>query len=108
MAFVEDIYLYDLHSTSHTPPTQHFQLSTSNSALPTQHFQLSTSNRMRSQLLLLFVAACPLIQGAKLRILLSNDDGWAENSVRELYDTLSPIGDIALVAPGRDRSNDGW
>jgi 5'-nucleotidase len=39
-----------------------------------------------------------------MRILLSNDDGYFAPGLQILHDALSPLGDITVVAPERDRS----
>lgn len=42
------------------------------------------------------------------KILLSNDDGWAEKNVRVLYDALAAAGhNVVLSAPAKDRSGTG-
>jgi 5'-nucleotidase len=39
-----------------------------------------------------------------MRILLSNDDGYFAPGLAALHEALSPLGDITVVAPERDRS----
>ena len=39
-----------------------------------------------------------------MRILLSNDDGYLAPGLRALADALSPLADVTVVAPDRDRS----
>jgi 5'-nucleotidase len=39
-----------------------------------------------------------------VRILISNDDGYAAPGIEALYAALSPIADVTVVAPSRDRS----
>lgn len=39
-----------------------------------------------------------------MRILISNDDGYAAPGIEALYAALSPIADLTVVAPSRDRS----
>jgi 5'-nucleotidase len=39
-----------------------------------------------------------------MKILLSNDDGYQAPGLRALFDVLSPIAEITVVAPERDRS----
>ena len=60
---------------------------------------------MRSFVLL--AAALPLAQG--IRIVQSNDDGWAENNLRTLFDALAAAGQQTLIsAPAEDQSGKGW
>ncbi|HIP53839.1 MAG TPA: 5'/3'-nucleotidase SurE [Chromatiales bacterium] len=39
-----------------------------------------------------------------MRILLSNDDGYRSPGLRALFDALSAVADVTVVAPDRDRS----
>lgn len=39
-----------------------------------------------------------------MKILISNDDGYRADGLRALADALSPLGDITVVAPDRNRS----
>lgn len=39
-----------------------------------------------------------------MKILISNDDGYRAEGLRALADALSPLGDITVVAPDRNRS----
>ncbi len=39
-----------------------------------------------------------------VRILLSNDDGIASEGLRALYDAISDLGEVTVVAPDRERS----
>jgi 5'-nucleotidase len=39
-----------------------------------------------------------------VRILISNDDGYAAPGIEALYAALAPLGDVTVVAPSRDRS----
>src|SRR5262249_41376268 len=41
---------------------------------------------------------------ARMRILLSNDDGYFAPGLAVLAESLAPLGDITVVAPERDRS----
>lgn len=59
--------------------------------------------RLVAMLLPLLALLAPSVQAA--RILLTNDDGWAELSIRAFYDALTLAGhDVLLVAPASDRS----
>ena len=43
-----------------------------------------------------------------LNILSSNDDGWAEANIRELYDVLSASGhEVVVSAPAENQSGTG-
>jgi 5'-nucleotidase len=39
-----------------------------------------------------------------VRILISNDDGYAAPGIEALYAALSPIAEVTVIAPSRDRS----
>ena len=39
-----------------------------------------------------------------MRILVSNDDGYLAPGLRCLAEALSPLGEVIVVAPDRDRS----
>ena len=39
-----------------------------------------------------------------MRILLTNDDGYQAHGIRALYDSLSEVADVTVVAPDRERS----
>lgn len=59
---------------------------------------------MRSYLLL--AAALPLTQGIK--IIQSNDDGWAEANIRTFFNTLTAAGqDVVLSGPAENQSGTG-
>jgi len=58
--------------------------------------------KMRSWLLLIV----PFISA--IRIIQSNDDGWAEINVRTLFDSLSASGhEVVLSAPAENQSGTG-
>jgi broad specificity polyphosphatase/5'/3'-nucleotidase SurE len=60
---------------------------------------------MRSSILL--AAALPLVQG--VRIVQSNDDGWAEINLRTFFDVLSTAGhEVVLSGPAENQSGTGW
>lgn len=60
---------------------------------------------MRSALLIAAVAA-PLASG--IRIVQSNDDGWAEINARTLFNSLAAAGnDVVLSAPAENQSGTG-
>src|SRR5688572_1323348 len=49
----------------------------------------------------------PLTRGSRdrqLRILLSNDDGYQARGLRTLAEHLTPLADVVIVAPDRNRS----
>lgn len=57
-------------------------------------------------LLLTFMHLVALIHA--LNIVSSNDDGWAEANIRELYDVLSASGhNVVLSAPAENQSGAG-
>ncbi|KAH8725142.1 survival protein sure-like phosphatase/nucleotidase [Phaeosphaeriaceae sp. PMI808] len=59
---------------------------------------------MRSSLIL--AAVLPLVQG--VRIVQSNDDGWAEANLRTFFDVLTKAGqDVVLSAPAEQKSGTG-
>ena len=59
---------------------------------------------MRSCLLL--AAALPLAHG--VRIVVSNDDGWAEANVRTLFNVVAAAGNQAILsAPCENKSGSG-
>jgi hypothetical protein len=61
---------------------------------------VSSFHNMRS---LLLVGVLPLVHG--VRIIQSNDDGWAESNVRTLFNTLADAGhDMILSGPAEQNS----
>jgi 5'/3'-nucleotidase SurE len=57
-------------------------------------------------LLLTFMHFVALIHA--LNIVTSNDDGWAEANIRELYDVLSGSGhNVVVSAPAENQSGTG-
>ena len=64
---------------------------------------------MRFNFALAATLALAALPGASpLRILLGNDDGWAEANIREFYRLLKRSGhDVVLVAPVVDNSGQG-
>lgn len=59
---------------------------------------------MRSSLLL--AAALPLVQG--IRIVQSNDDGWAEANIRTFFNVLNAAGhQVVLSGPAENKSGSG-
>lgn len=60
---------------------------------------------MRVQLLL---ALLPALGAHGIRIIQSNDDGWAELYVRSFHDALLASGhDVVLSAPAENKSGSG-
>ena len=51
---------------------------------------------------------CPgffaILHGSRLRILVSNDDGYRAEGLQHLVSALTPLADVAVVAPDRNRS----
>jgi hypothetical protein len=63
-----------------------------------------TSYKMRCSLLV--AAALPLAQG--IRIVQSNDDGWAEINIRTFFNTLNAAGhQVVLSGPAENQSGTG-
>ena len=63
-----------------------------------------TRYKMRCSLLV--AAALPLAQG--IRIVQSNDDGWAETNIRTFFDTLNAAGhQVILSGPAENQSGTG-
>lgn len=61
---------------------------------------------MRAQLLISALLPALGVQG--IRILQSNDDGWAELYIRSLNDALNAAGhDVVLSAPAENKSGSG-
>lgn len=55
---------------------------------------------------LLIAAALPLAQG--IRIVQSNDDGWAEINIRTFFNTLNAAGhQVVLSGPAENQSGTG-
>lgn len=64
----------------------------------TSHFKMKTTSFL--------VALLPLTQA--IRIVVSNDDGWAEINVRTLFNTLSAAGQqVILSGPAEGKSGTG-
>ncbi|KAI2473352.1 sure-like protein [Annulohypoxylon bovei var. microspora] len=60
---------------------------------------------MRTSLL---ISALPILGAHGIRILQSNDDGWAELYIRSLNDALNQAGhDVVLSAPAENKSGSG-
>ncbi|RDW86964.1 5'/3'-nucleotidase SurE [Aspergillus mulundensis] len=69
--------------------------------------QISTAKfTMRSPLTLLALAALPLTSA--INIISSNDDGWAEINIRQLFNALTTAGhSVVLSAPAENKSGSG-
>jgi len=46
----------------------------------------------------------PSLSGIALKILISNDDGYRAEGLRALIQSLTPLADVTVVAPDRNRS----
>jgi hypothetical protein len=81
---------------------------------PRPHLEFSTA-KMQLQLAISATLFCssiaapaPKPRAPSLKILQSNDDGWAEANARALFDRLTTAGhDVILSAPSVDRSGTG-
>jgi hypothetical protein len=64
---------------------------------------------MRStQALALALALAPVPLASAINIISSNDDGWAEINIRQLFSTLASAGhSVVLSAPSENKSGSG-